>query len=198
MQNLLHFEAARLWLVGIHPIAPWAVLAALFWGLDHLLDATGATAKLEKAVTWGPLAARTLDTLPFVVLGAAWPAVSSGDLAVDSAVYGALAAALRPVVVAAKAWVDSRNASPPDSGTPGAGPSLLPLLLVLGCLCSGASTGCLTKQETACVAQVEAVETLAIGVHCVPLDGQAYDDCIDEQGAKFDPLAKACFQAGAK
>lgn len=110
-----HLTVARLFLTELPPLyalTPWVLLAAVFWAFDKALDATGTTAKLERAVPWGNVAARFLDTVPFIILGAAWPLVSSGDAAMTSAVMGAMAAAARPLFLAVKQWVADRRQPP--------------------------------------------------------------------------------------
>lgn len=147
----------RLWLASIHPVAPWVALAAAFWLVDAAADRFGLTAALERKLPFGKLLARTIDTLPVVVLGAAWANIASGDAALDSAVLGAVAAALRPVCLAAKEWILGTEKTLPADGGPSAGPMLA--LLLVGLPSAPILSGCTESRapgRDACYLQADA------------------------------------------
>lgn len=116
--------SVRLALESVHPLAPWLILAVLCFGADAAAKRLGWSAWVEKRVPWGKLAVTVLAGLPVTILGAAWPAFTSGDTDPASAVKGAAFRALVPLALAVWAWL-------PKPPPPGA--TALLVLLVVGC-----------------------------------------------------------------
>jgi hypothetical protein len=103
LADLLPFVlAAYKWLANLHPMTPFVVLAGILFSVDKALDRAGATAWLRSKV---PSAPAMFDRLPVVVLGAAWGAITVGDLDPLVAVGGALSAIAVPVLNEARKWL---------------------------------------------------------------------------------------------
>jgi hypothetical protein len=134
---------ARAALESIHPVAPWLVLAGLCFGADRVLRHFGWAALIERRFPWGKVATTLIASLPVTVLGAAWPAITSGDTDPASAVKGAVARVALPLGLAVWAWLPK----PPSAGTGAA------LLVVLVTGCTALSPAEHAERET-CLAQV--------------------------------------------
>lgn len=100
MNELTQFAAdVRQGLEGIHPQAPWFLLAGLVW-LAVFCVRRYYPAAWETLESWGPQgkpAALAFQALPAVIMGAAVAALSAGQ---DPwvAVYGAVSGAVAPLV----------------------------------------------------------------------------------------------------
>lgn len=129
MHDIISWCASvRAALASLHPIAPWLVLAALVAAFDHGLRRFGFVRWVQSTYPWGKLASEFLSSVPSLVLGAAWPALTSNDFAVDSAVIGALSAGVGPVLLAIRA-----NLPKPPSGGSGSAVGLTLVLALPGC-----------------------------------------------------------------
>jgi hypothetical protein len=153
MHELIQWCASvRAALASLHPSAPWLALAVFAGVFDALSRRFGFVRYVESTYPWGKVAAEFLSSVPTVIFGALFPLLTSGDADPGSAVKGALASALLPVLLAIRA-----NSPKPPSGGAGLGASMAFALLLTGC---GAKPPNFSGDEKHCLAVAEAKSDL--------------------------------------
>lgn len=164
--------SVRAALASIHPAAPWLVLAFIAGLVDFGARRFGFVRYVESTYPWGKVAAETLSSIPTVIFGALFPLLTSGDTDPSSAVKGALASALLPVLLAIRA-----NRPKPPSGGAGIGASLIFTLALTGCPSRPPK---FSGAERDCLATAEAKSALRLGACGENVEGPCSTDSLTD------------------
>lgn len=173
MHDLIQWCASvRAALASLHPSAPWIVLAVFAGVFDALSRRLGFVRYVESTYPWGKVAAEFLSSIPTVIFGALFPLLTSGDTDPGSAVKGALASALLPVVLALRA-----NSPKPPSGGAGIGAAMAFALVLTGC---PARPPKFSDDEKHCLAVAEAKSALRLAACGSNIKGPCSSDALSD------------------